>query len=101
LASRDALSGAVSIALAPDLPAAVIRNLADPAASLGAEPPGVGPAPLPADDSALAAVALAKLAALLPAVLVLPLAAAEAASARRRIDIPAVDSAAVLSRRAA
>src|SRR5689334_3400266 len=38
LAEREGLSGAVSIALAPELPAAVIRNLADPAASLGAEP---------------------------------------------------------------
>src|SRR5215471_2009981 len=32
LAEREGLSGAVSIALAPQLPAAVIRNLADPAA---------------------------------------------------------------------
>ena len=45
LAGRDALSGAVSIGLAPLLSAAVIRNLADPAASLGAEPPGLGPEP--------------------------------------------------------
>jgi GTP cyclohydrolase II len=44
---------------------------------------------------------LAKLAALLPATLVLPLARAEAALARRRPDIPMVDAAAVLSRRAA
>ena len=101
LAPREALSGAVTIALAPDLPATVIRNLADPAASLGADPPGLGPAPIPAEESALAAVALAKLAALLPAALVLPLAEAEAALARRRPDIPAVDAAAVLSRRAA
>src|SRR5260221_6572835 len=39
LARREvALSGAVSIAVAPLLSAAVIRNLADPAASLGGEP---------------------------------------------------------------
>jgi GTP cyclohydrolase II len=101
LALRDDLSGAVSIALAPDLPAAVIRNLADPAASLGTDPPGLGRAPVVAEESALAAVALAKLAALLPATLVLPLARAEAALARRRPDIPMVDAAAVLSRRAA
>jgi GTP cyclohydrolase II len=101
LALRDDLSGAVSIALAPDLSAAVIRNLADPAASLGTDPPGLGRGPVMAEESALAAVALAKLAALLPAALVLPLARAEAALARRRPDIPAVDAAAVLSRRAA
>jgi hypothetical protein len=39
LALREVLSGAVSITLTPELPAAVIRNLADPAASLGVEPP--------------------------------------------------------------
>ena len=82
LARRDALSGAVSIALAPELPAGVIRNLADPAASLGADPPGLGPEPAIAEGPELAAVALAKLAALLPAVLVLPLAPSEAALAR-------------------
>jgi len=42
-----------------------MRNLADPGASLGVEPPGFGPAPLIAKGGALAAVALAKLAALL------------------------------------
>src|SRR5580765_3082639 len=69
-----ALSGAVSFNLAPHLSAAVIRNLADPAASLGVEPPGLGPEPSVAEGGELAAVALARLAALLPAVLVLPLA---------------------------
>jgi GTP cyclohydrolase II len=44
---------------------------------------------------------LAKLAALLPAVLVLPLAPSEAALARRRRDFAPVDTADVLSRRAA
>ena len=96
-----ALAGAVSFTLAPHLSAAVIRNLADPAASLGVEPPGLGPEPSIADGGALAAVALARLAALLPAVLVLPLAPAEAALARRRTDFAAVDTEAVLSRRAA
>jgi GTP cyclohydrolase II len=101
LARREDLSGAVSISLAPELPAAVIRNLADPAASLGAAPPGLGPEPVIAEGAELAAVALAKLAALLPAALVLPLTAAEAGLARRRADFARVDTADVLSRRAA
>jgi GTP cyclohydrolase II len=101
LAKRDALSGAVSITLAADLAAAVICNLADPAASLGAEPPGLGPEPAIAEGGERAAVALAKLAALLPAALVLPLAPAEAALARRRTDIAAVELEEVLTRRAA
>src|SRR5205823_14092752 len=57
LAPRDALSGAAAIALAPALPATVIPNLPDPAASLGAAPPGLGRAPIAAEESALAAVA--------------------------------------------
>jgi len=101
LARREDLSGAVSISLAPELPAAVIRNLADPAASLGAAPPGLGPEPMIAEGAELAAVALAKLAALLPAALVLPLTAAEAGLARRRADFAPVDTVDVLSRRAA
>jgi GTP cyclohydrolase II len=100
-ASPGALSGAVSITVAPDLSAAVIRNLADPAASLGVEPPGLGPEPVIAEGGELAAVALAKLAALLPAALVLPLAQAEAALARRRTDIAVVAIEEVLARRAA
>src|SRR5205823_3668645 len=64
LAKRDALAGAVAITLAPEVSATVIRNLADPAASLGAEPPGLGPEPAVAAGGELAAVALAKLAAL-------------------------------------
>ncbi|HTV90643.1 MAG TPA: GTP cyclohydrolase II [Stellaceae bacterium] len=101
LAARTELAGAVSIALAPQLAGSVIRNLADPAASLGVEPPGLGPLPQPAEGSELAAVALAKLAALLPAVLVLPLAPAEALFARRRSDIAVVATQDVLTRRAA
>jgi GTP cyclohydrolase II len=79
----------------------VICNLADPAASLGAEPPGLGSEPANAEGGERAAVALAKLAALLPAALILPLASAEAALARRRIDIAVVDMEEVLSRGAA
>jgi GTP cyclohydrolase II len=105
LARRDAdpgaLSGAVSLALSSRLTAEIIRNLADPAASLGVEPPGLGPEPAVAEGLELAAVLLAKLAALLPAALVLPLAPAEAALARRRTDFTAIDSDLVLTRRAA
>ena len=101
LAPREELSGALTISVAPEMPAAVIRNLADPAASLGAEPPGFGPAPLPARGGALAAVALAKLAALLPAALVLRIGAAEAALLARRGDIASIEAAAVFSRHAA
>jgi GTP cyclohydrolase II len=56
---------------------------------------------VPAAGGELAAVTLAKLAALLPAALVLPLAPAEAALARRRTDFAVVESEEVLSRRAA
>jgi GTP cyclohydrolase II len=98
LASRIELSGALTISVAADLPVAVIRNLADPAASLGAEPPWFGAAPVAARGGALAAVALAKLAALLPAALVLRLTPAEAAFYARRGDLSAVDSAIVFRR---
>src|SRR5712675_3523690 len=100
LAPRDELSGALTIPVSTELPAAVIRNLANPGASLGAEPPGFGPAPLAAKGGALAGVALAKLAALLPAALVLRLGAAETALFARRGDLPAIDAAAVFSRNA-
>jgi GTP cyclohydrolase II len=101
LAPRSALSGAVRITVAPNLSAAVIRKLADPAASLGAEPPGLGPEPADAEPGALAAVTLAKLADLLPAALVLWLVPAEAALARRRADFAQVEMTATLNRRAA
>jgi GTP cyclohydrolase II len=101
LAPRSALAGAVRITVSPQLSAAVIRKLADPAASLGAEPPGLGPEPASAEPGALAAVTLAKLADLLPAALVLWLVPAEAALARRRADFAVVDMTAVLNRRAA
>ena len=100
-ADPGALSGAVSLALSSKITAEVIRNLADPGASLGIQPPGLGPEPAVAEGLELAAVLLAKLAALLPAALVLPLAPAEAALARRRTDFAVIDSELVLTRRAA
>jgi GTP cyclohydrolase II len=101
LAPREELSGALTIWVSPEMPAAVIRNLADPAASLGAEPPGFGSAPVAAKGGALAAVALAKLAALLPAALVLRIGQAEAALFARRGDLAAIAAAAVFLRHAA
>ena len=101
LASRAELSGAVTISVSADMPASVIRNLSDPAASLGAEPPGFGPQPLAAAGGALAAVTLAKLAALLPAALVVRVGVAEAELLARRFDLATVTSRAVVERRAA
>jgi GTP cyclohydrolase II len=101
LAPREELSGALTISVSPEMPAAVIRNLADPAASLGAEPPGFGPAPLEAKGGALAAVSLAKLAALLPAALVLRIGTAEATLFARRGDLASIEATAVFSRHAA
>jgi len=101
LAPRAELSGALTISVSPEMPAAVIRNLANPAASLGAEPPGFGPAPVVAKGGALAAVALAKLASLLPAALVLRIGQAEAALFARRGDLAAIEAAAVFRRHAA
>ena len=101
LASRQDLSGALTISVSPEMPAAVIRNLAEPGASLGAEPPGFGPAAVVARDGALAAVALAKLAALLPAALVLRVGPAEAALLMRRGDLAVIEATAVFKRDAA
>jgi GTP cyclohydrolase II len=101
LASREDLSGAVTVSVSPEMPAAVIRNLAEPGASLGAEPPGFGPQPVSARGGALAAVALAKLASLLPAALVLRVGAAETALLARRGDLAALDAAAIFKRHAA
>jgi GTP cyclohydrolase II len=101
LAPREELSGALTISVAYELPATVIRNLADPAASLGAEPPGFGPKPLVARGGALAAVALAKLASLLPAALVLRTGRDEAAFLARRGDLASVDAVTIFKRDAA
>jgi len=101
LAPREDLSGAMTISVSPEMPATVIRNLADPAASLGAEPPGFGPEPLVAKGGALAAVTLAKLASLLPAALVIRIGMAEAALLVRRGDIAAIAAAEVFKRHAA
>jgi GTP cyclohydrolase II len=105
LAARPApsrgLSGALSIPVSPSLPATVVRRLADPSASLGAEPPGLGPAPIAAEGASLAAVVLAKLASLLPAALVLRLGAAETLMLARRNDLPVVEANSVFRRDAA
>src|SRR5258708_23651520 len=101
LAPRAELSGALTVSVSPDMPAAVMRNLADPGASLGVEPPGFGPAPLIAKGGALAAVALAKLASLLPAALVVRAGKSEAVLFARRGDLAVIDAAAVFQRDAA
>ena len=101
LAPREELSGALTISVSADLPAEVIRNLADPGASLGAEPPGLGPKPVVARGGALAAVALAKLASLLPAALVLRVGRGGVAFFVRRRDLVMIDAAAVFKRDAA
>ncbi|HEY3910962.1 MAG TPA: GTP cyclohydrolase II [Stellaceae bacterium] len=101
LAPRDDLSGAVTISVSPEMPATVIRNLAEPGASLGAEPPGFGSQPVLAKGAALAAVALAKLAALLPAALVLRVGSAQAALLARRGDLAAIEAHSIFQRHAA
>jgi GTP cyclohydrolase II len=101
LAPRDELSGALTVSVSSDLPATVIRNLADPAASLGAEPPGLGPTPVPAKGGALAAVALAKLGSLLPAALVLRIGEPEITHFARRGNLAAIEAATVFKRDAA
>jgi GTP cyclohydrolase II len=101
LAPRAALAGTMTIPVMSDLPAAVIRNLAEPAASLGVEPPGLAPLPAPAEGAALAAVSLAKLAALLPAALVVRVGLAAATLIARRSDVSTTEAAAVFRRSAA
>jgi GTP cyclohydrolase II len=101
LAPRADLSGALTISVSLEMPAAVIRNLADPGASLGAEPPGFGPQPVPAKGGALAAVALAKLASLLPAALVVRVGTAEAQLLARRADLAVIEAATIFNRDAA
>jgi GTP cyclohydrolase II len=101
LAPRDELSGALTVSVASDLPATVIRNLADPGASLGAEPPGLSPKPVSAKGGALAAVALAKLAALLPAALVLRVGESEITNFARHGNLAVVEAATVFKRDAA
>jgi GTP cyclohydrolase II len=98
LAPREELSGALTISVSAELPVAVIRTLADPAASLGADPPWFCAAPVRARGGALAAVALAKLASLLPAALVLRLGPAETALCAHRHDLAAVDAASIFRR---
>src|SRR5260370_32012341 len=56
LAARDDLSGALTISVSDELPAAGIRNLPGPGASLGAGPPGFAPRPPPAQGGAPPAV---------------------------------------------
>jgi GTP cyclohydrolase II len=101
LAPRENLAGALTIAVSPEMPATVIRNLADPGASLGVEPPGFGPAPVAAKGGALAAVGLAKLASLLPAALVMRLGKNEVALLARRGDVIMIEAETVFRRSAA
>ena len=101
LAPRENLAGALTIAVSPEMPAAVIRNLADPGASLGVEPPGLGPAPVAAKGGALAAVGLAKLASLLPAALFMRLGKNEVPLLARRGDVIMVEAETVFRRSAA
>jgi GTP cyclohydrolase II len=101
LTPREELSGAMAIPVSFRLPAAVIRNLADPAASVGSGPPRLAPEPIVAEGAELAAIALARLAALLPSAFVLRVGAAQAALLARRGDLAAIEAAAVFKRNAA
>jgi GTP cyclohydrolase II len=85
----------LSISVSSQLPAAVIRNLADPAASLGAEPAGLCPEPVVAEGVLLAAAALAKLASCLSAALVLRVGAADAPLLAQCRDLASIEAAAV------
>jgi GTP cyclohydrolase II len=86
---------ALAISVSSQLPATVIRNLADPSASLGAELAGFGSEPVVAAGGMLAAAALTKLASLLPAALVLRIGATEAPLFAQCRDLASVEAAAV------
>jgi GTP cyclohydrolase II len=95
------LSGAMAIPVSFQFPAAVIRSLADPSESVGSGPPRLAPEPVVAGSAELAAVALAKLASLLPTALVLPVGAAQAALLARRGELAAIEAAVVFKRNTA
>ena len=101
LTSREELSGAIAIPVSLQLPAAVIRNLADPAESVGTTPLRPASEPVIAEGAELAAVALAKLGLLLPTVFVLRVGAAQAALLTRRADLATIEATAVFKRDAA
>jgi len=79
----------------------MIRNLADPAASIVSDPPRLAPEPLVAQSVELAAVVLAKLASLLPAAFVLRVGRSQTALLAASSDLAAVQAAAVFKRNAA
>ncbi len=94
-AVAQGLPCALSISVSSQLPATVIQNLADPVASLGAEPARLGPEPVVAEGGVLAAAALAKLASCLPAALVLRVGAADAPLLAQCRDLASIEAAAV------
>jgi GTP cyclohydrolase II len=98
LTPREELCGAMTIPVSFQLPAVVIRNLADPAASVGTYLPSLVPEPVVAESAELAVVALAKLASLFPTAFVLLVGAAQAALLARRGDLPAIEASAVFKR---
>jgi GTP cyclohydrolase II len=102
LKPRAELFGAMAIPVSFQLPAAVIRNLADPAASIGSDLPRLALEPLVAESAERAAVVLAKLASLLPAAaFVLRVGRSQTALLARRSDLVAIQAAAVFKRNAA
>ena len=101
LTPRKELSGAMAIPVSFQLPAAVIRNLADPSASVGSGPLSLASEPIVAESAERAAVALAKLASLLPTVFVLRVGTAQAALLARRGGLAAIEAAAVFKCNAA
>jgi hypothetical protein len=95
LTPREELCAAMTIPVSFQLPAVVIRNLADPAASVGTYLPSLVPEPVVAESAELAAIALAKLASLFPTAFVLRVGAAQAALLARRGDLAAIEAAAI------